>query len=804
MLYLSYQQTQTAAEQSLYVKVSPRSYSAIEPTNIAQIAGSDTAIKPYTFDWSATVATLWARVQVSSLLDQPQTVFVLVDNPTLQELDFWVVNELGELINHYAIGSARDLPATSDYSLPRLAFELPAKAHYYITLRAHSQLSDSFPIRVLNSKQMLEYKESSMLLWGAYLGVSLILIMYFLALYRAMKESVFLVYMGFTLVIFITLAVFYGFGFHIWPALVQRQLLAGMGTLMLTSVIAIAYFTRNFVILSGQISKPRSSLFGLIGAMLLFSLLLPSRWILQLAFIVQPLLFLYLWNTARLQRLHQLWRFYYLYAWMPVCIGLPISTLEFLGALETSLLTRNALLLAMFVQLAMMTLSLTDRMKSMEQRRIHQTTHDHFTQLPNRSALSQLLRQVVCQNQQCSLVLVEVRNFLRFLPYVGAKSAAYLILEAAMLIRSKQFSGAELIEAGATGHYVQPFLVRDHVLGLLVRQTAVEDLMCDLFELCDREVVVANIAINIRPVVAAANFPQHSNKADDLVQKAMQALSYAKKEGLKYALYHDQSIQHSELEIRIATDLRKAIQSGQLELYHQPQMNLSDFSIHGSEVLVRWQHPQLGFIPPDIFVSVAEDIGLIHELTSWVLERSFQQQRIILQRGYQHQLSVNISGKDVSHTGFYQLVAALLEKYEIPPQMLTLELTESATVTDIAALKQLMNQFRQLGVHFSIDDFGTGFSSLEALSQLNFTELKIDRAFVRDMLVSERNRIISKATLELANRLAVKTVAEGVESEQVIIMLAEGRCDIGQGYYFSQPRAFEDYLDWIEKKESQS
>jgi EAL domain-containing protein (putative c-di-GMP-specific phosphodiesterase class I) len=280
----------------------------------------------------------------------------------------------------------------------------------------------------------------------------------------------------------------------------------------------------------------------------------------------------------------------------------------------------------------------------------------------------------------------------------------------------------------------------------------------------------------------------------------MQALELAKNEGLPFAMYFESRVQYSEQEVKIATDLRKAIINNDLFLYHQPQIVLEDFSVHGSEVLLRWDHPEFGFIPPNVFVKVAEDIGMIEDLTLWVIDCAFSQQSKLIKEGFEHKISINISGKDVNNQKFFQEVSRLLSKYGIDGKLVTLELTESVTVKDRLALKRLMAQFKEIDIQFSIDDFGTGFSSLEALSELNFNELKIDRSFVQDMVDSARNYTISSATIELANRLELDTVAEGVENEQVVSMLKGCFCKIGQGYYFSKPLPFDDYLNWLKNE----
>jgi EAL domain-containing protein (putative c-di-GMP-specific phosphodiesterase class I) len=211
---------------------------------------------------------------------------------------------------------------------------------------------------------------------------------------------------------------------------------------------------------------------------------------------------------------------------------------------------------------------------------------------------------------------------------------------------------------------------------------------------------------------------------------------------------------------------------------------LSDYTVYGSEVLLRWEHPELGFVSPDEFVKVAEDLGIISDLTQWVIECALEQQKALVEAGYKHNISINISGKDVIDPRFYTRVSETIKRSSIHCSDITLELTESVTVEDHNIIKKLMKQFNGIGVRFSIDDFGTGYSSMEALSEFSFHELKIDRTFVMNILESNRNYIIASNTIDLANRLNLATVAEGVENEQLVSLLKSSKCLIGQGYYF--------------------
>jgi len=766
------------------------------------MAGDWTSVKT-TGPRSVDVETVdWLRVKIESRVSYPAIANVLIGNPTLDSVDLYQLDSASNVVQRHYLGNSRDLAWVSSYSSPKISIQLKPFEQTSVYLKAVTRHGSALPVLIYNDYGLHEHQQKLLLLWGGFLGLSLIMTLYYLSLYRAMKERIYLDYAIFTLVTLVFLASLYGFGFHLFPIALQRAFSAHLGSISLLLIGSIVLFTRRFISIDRTASTTRTKVLTIV----LMSLLplgtwwFPDRWVLVFSVFLQPMLFIYLVSVAiRSLQNRTDWAQFYLLSWLPVFIGLPLTSLSYLDWIESTFLTRYAFFFSIIVHLTFSALSFSERMRATEQRRIYQATHDRYTRLPNRSALNQAMTQWIEHETEFSLVFIEVGNFLRFLPYVGSERAAQLVSAVAELVRESCTLPTDPVEVELVS-FMPPYLLRDHLLAIIVPTERLAETMAELLVQCERDVTVSGIEISVNPIVASASYPHHGLVVEDLVQKTMQTLAFAKKEGLAQAIYYEEWIQHSELEVRIAIDLRRALQNNELQLFHQPQIVLDDFSVFGSEVLLRWQHPQLGFISPEVFVKVAEEIGMIGDLTLWVIGRALQQQQQLVALGYSHHLSINISGKDVQRSGFFEEVEQLLNRYKIDASMVTLELTETVTVQDRQALKKLMAQFEKLGLRFSIDDFGTGFSSLEALSELNFNELKIDRTFVVDMLGSPRNYTIASATIELANRLELATVAEGVENEQIVVMLKNCNCKIAQGYYFSRPLSFPDYQLWLKRE----
>lgn len=311
---------------------------------------------------------------------------------------------------------------------------------------------------------------------------------------------------------------------------------------------------------------------------------------------------------------------------------------------------------------------------------------------------------------------------------------------------------------------------------------------------------VAELYIALSAHFGVSSYSTHDDEENlDVLKQAQQALDQAKREVSAIARYQTNHAYSLAQRLSLAASLQQALRDNKLQLYHQPQIDLQTGLVDGSEVLLRWQHDEHGNIPPDEFIPIAEDTGIVNELTLWVIERACQHLEMLMQQGYEaHNVSVNISGKDIAEPGFLQNVRDILSRYKISLSNLTFELTESVTVSDFHLLKQTLDELTQMGINIAIDDYGTGYSSLFYISQLPFTELKIDKSFVVDLDVSERHRTIVKTTIEMAKSLDLRLVAEGIESASIEALLREQDCHIAQGYYYQRPIPFSQYLTWLQ------
>ena len=275
------------------------------------------------------------------------------------------------------------------------------------------------------------------------------------------------------------------------------------------------------------------------------------------------------------------------------------------------------------------------------------------------------------------------------------------------------------------------------------------------------------------------------------------AMFNAKSQRLGVEIYRDEIDRRTPARLSMLGDLRSAIDNGELHLNLQPKLDLATGTVVGAEALVRWTHAVRGMVPPTQFVRVAEDTGLIKQLTDLMLERGVGTLKRIHDRGYHLGLSVNLSTHDLLDSRLAERVDGYLVANGVDPAMLTLEITESSLLIDAPRARSTINQLHEIGVHLSIDDFGTGYSSLSYLRRLPVGELKIDQSFVANVLLDEQDEVIVRSTIDLGHNLGLVVVAEGVENNEVLERLHQFGCDVAQGYCISRPLAPKHFMSWL-------
>jgi diguanylate cyclase (GGDEF)-like protein/PAS domain S-box-containing protein len=422
----------------------------------------------------------------------------------------------------------------------------------------------------------------------------------------------------------------------------------------------------------------------------------------------------------------------------------------------------------------------------------YHATHDPLTDLPNRVFLHERLEQIFLEGQMDSsptaLLLIDLDRFREINDTLGHHRGDLVIKEVCHRLQGVLRKSDMVARLGGDE------------FGLLVPKADADDAVLvarKIFEAFEPPLSVEGLPIIVEASIGIALYPDHGANADSLFQRADVAMYAAKQTGSGFSVYNADQDHHSPRKLALMGELRHAIENNELILHYQPKINLRTGRIVGVEALVRWRHPERGMIPPDQFIAPAERTGLIRPLTLWVLNTALDQCQLWHKQGLELAVAANISARSLQDPKLSDLISGLFETRKTPFRSLALEITESMIMAEPMRALEILTQIHKMGVRLSIDDFGTGYSSLAYLKKLPVDEIKIDKSFVIDMVANSDDAMIVRSTIHLAHNLGLKVVAEGVETEEARVRLAELGCDTAQGYYFSRPLPAEELTRWI-------
>jgi diguanylate cyclase (GGDEF)-like protein len=433
---------------------------------------------------------------------------------------------------------------------------------------------------------------------------------------------------------------------------------------------------------------------------------------------------------------------------------------------------------------------------------MHQATHDDLTGLPNRAYFyertDEALRRAGRDGSATAVLLFDLDRFKEINDTLGHKYGDRVLREVGPRIRRGLRDGDTLARLGGDEFCV----LLPRVNGVVAAVEVAERVMAILEEPFDLDGMTLAVEASCGITVA----PADGDSADLLLQRADVAM-YAAKDSPTHVVAYDADLDvSSPARLSLLGGLRTAITQSQLVLYYQPKAHLVSGRIQGVEALLRWQHPSLGLVPPDQFIPPAEHTGLIKPLTTWVLNTALSQLRDWRERteapfGTELSMAINVSVRNLLDDAFPSEVVAALDRWQIPAQLLELEITESAFMADPARARRLLSELAACGVKLSVDDFGTGYSSLAYLKNLPVDQLKIDQSFVLHMKEDPHDANIVRSVIDLGHNMGLQTIAEGIEDLETWRQLTTLGCDTGQGYFLARPMPASAFETWLVERE---
>lgn len=423
----------------------------------------------------------------------------------------------------------------------------------------------------------------------------------------------------------------------------------------------------------------------------------------------------------------------------------------------------------------------------------HGEIHDKLTSLPNRhffiQAINKKISQYQLDKQPFYVVTISLTNFNNINEIFGQQKGDLILCQFAD--RLNKHMSHELFLSRTAGYrfsFILSLTNKNEIINFIKR----------IQYYMDYPLSMLAHKINLTNIVGIAAFPENGHSAEDILKRAEIAMYNAKHQQIPFAIFEPTTSLFYDAN-ELALMLHSAMNNMDFVLNYQPVLDIQNPQLPTFEVLIRWQLANGYCVRPDEFIPIAEKTNAILHITRWVLETSLKQLAKWKKQGLTPHVQVNLSAKDIEDNYLISYLTLLLNRYSIDPTQLTLEITETSMMQNPKKSRHILEKIQNLGVSLSIDDFGTGFSSLSILSNMPIDEIKIDRSFVSDLLTRENHEAIVRSTIYLAHSLNCRVVAEGVETEDLCQYLTSLGCDKLQGYWYGRPMSLEQTEIWLKQ-----
>ncbi len=753
----------------------------------------------------------WYRIKIKAETgNEIKNLSVLSKNGLLQRMDFYLFQN-GRLIKSEALGIDNREVSERFYQGVFFEFQLLPFDSLELIIMKYDEGSNIMPLMLLDEKEANLYKENTTFLWGMAVSILVVLTLYNSVIYCLNLGISGVGYFCHQLSLFLLFCAIYGFGYLFLPDEAVRLIAQNTGVFIFSTVVFGLLFIRSFLDTKSRASNLDkvivSMLWSLPVLMSIGIFVEHDIWLLLigvslfLAFVLVLLVSIAIYSSG-----YKPARFF-LIGCVSILIGSSITFLTYTNVLAPSFFNIHALVMSAMLALLLMSIALADKLKYSEKAMMLNNYIDPDTQQPNKNYFHTIfqsqLKEAVEKGQALIMVLLHVEGYHELVGVLGSvelqdrrNKQRQAILEnicnIPWLLSFKTPDGNTYkqisTEVGQMLLFVKPgnnLLGKLEILKEFWKQSGLRDPYLK--------------GLRVRMGYVAVQYPMEDK--EELYRKAYTAFIEAQKQDRPYLEYQERFDAKFKDKLHILSELKAALVNDQLVIFMQPKLNLSSETIESAEVLVRWVHPIIGMIPPVKFIPLAEQSGLIHEITKVVMKKAFGW---LSAHSLDISISINISSLDLNIPNLIDFIDSLQSSHSIDPTKVILELTESEELEQSDSVLKTLLLLKKKGFQISLDDFGTGYSSLIYINKLRPDELKIDRGFISDIDRSHNNQTLVKNIKSMAESLGSRVVVEGIETSQELKIVKELGCDLGQGYYWSKPLPSDDFLKLFDHQGSQA
>jgi len=777
-----------------------------------------------------TNSAYWLRFRLVSSLAEIQAKIIALHYSLLDQIEFFQVED-GELVSYFLTGDT--YPFTQrplrhrDFLFP-VTLEQAEPVDIYF--RINTQGSTQVPIKLWDAEKFSWADQDEQFVKTLYYGMMLVMVVYNLFLFISIREKPYLYYVGLVLSVLVLMSGAHGYLYQylypLSPTMHQMSMLLAVPSIMFFASI----FSSNFLHLN-KVAPRLNALLNVFSVLFLCSIagsfFLPYDISTRTSvFLAMPasLVIMYAGPYAWIKG--QTSARYFTIAWFFLLTGIVVSAASKFGVLPRNGFTEHALNWGAALEVILLSFALADRYnrerfakvkaqkkqieeseqrKTAEAKLYYQATHHRGNGFPNIVMLQQFLHQLLHSEsmglRHFSLVFIHlsrIHDINKTLGHANADIVLGLFSKRLLDVSIDSDISLMIEEVDNKRHY---FAQIEGVIFAYIINTGDKDKTLAHVSKVRHELAEPiefnGMELDLGLDIGIAEYPNHGSDIDTLIRHARVAIDSADNSNEHIGIYSQDINPYSARRLMLMGELKKAIVENTLALHFQPIIMCASGGMVGAEALLRWSHPSMGFVPPDEFILLAEQTGIMRSLTYWVMDNALAAKAAWPHGSEQQMISVNISAVNLHEKDFESNVINLLEKHRVDPECLLLEITETAVMKDPETARVALQNLAGRGIKLGIDDFGTGHSSLSYIRQLPVYEIKIDRSFVMEMDLVAGDEIIVKTTLNMCRDLGYKVVAEGIENQVVLNKLKEMKCDFSQGYHIAKPMPLDALKVWM-------
>ncbi|GAA0286712.1 hypothetical protein GCM10009128_01190 [Psychrosphaera haliotis] len=763
-----------------------------------------------TLNWGFDNRTFYYKYEIENLSKEARSYVVHFDNPTIDRLSvFEVTNVQNVLLAEF--GDTAKNVSQSNKAMPSVIVGVPSGQTKTLVFVSKTTGAAFLPVLIFLSDSFSEYQQFIYLIWGAFIGISVLMSLYNLILFAGANERIYLYYIGYVCFFLVQLGALHGFNAYIIGGELNQWLSKNINVLScFVSFFSVKLALRFLKLdhLKDYIWVKVANIYSYTLAFFAFVFIFLEEstaasiffFLLIAAYTIAIALMLYKFK----ERIK--WTKYYIISWVPLFVGAGLGSLMFAGVSEYSFWNRHASLMGVLTEMVLISMALAERLRNSEAERLYQASHEPYYKLPNVNLLEQKGLELSTNNTNFdfSIVSVSINNYESLESYIPKDRLKEVVYKFLTDIEQRLSLDLQLVDFDSDSYLPNVAMLNDGVFSFLVSSSDQMLLSSALKKVSERQPIkmeIPELPLQLNFVVGASSFIDSPYGVTDVIYKAQLAVEQAKELNKNVWIFSQSEPEANNRKFRMASDIKLAMRSGEMFVKYQPQFDIDSGEIVTFEALLRWRHPELGDLNPLEVITVAEDTGLIEEVTIWLIEASCRNfsRFYSAEKNSELCIAINMSTQVILSPSFSQRVMDIIETHKLKASQFLLEITERSFKSDSQQLEHKIRKLRALGFKIAIDDFGTGSASLTYLNKGIFNALKIPKKFIQSMPGNERSQSIVRSCISLANQLEMDVVAEGVEREIELDLLKTMDCKSAQGFLLSYPLTVEEIEDQIEK-----